>query len=117
MKSYKLALSLALPLALLIGASGCSSPAPKTTAKAEEPKTSAPPAYFKVDEKTASTITGKVTFRGKRLAMKVLDLTEDPECAKLHRKPVYDQSFVVGRNGSFSERICLYKKRSRRQKI
>jgi plastocyanin len=102
MESYKLALSLALPLALLTGALSCSNPAPKTTAKTEEPKTDAPPAYFKVDEKTASTITGKVTFRGKRLAMKLLDLTEDPECAKLHRKPVYDGSFVVGRGGSLA---------------
>ncbi|MFL6415423.1 MAG: carboxypeptidase regulatory-like domain-containing protein [Bryobacteraceae bacterium] len=109
MNSYKLALSLALPLALLTGAFSCSKPAPKTTARTEEAKPTAPPAYFKVDEKTASTISGKVTFHGKRPQLKLLDLTEDPECAKLHHKPVYDQSLVVDRGGDLANAFVYIK--------
>jgi plastocyanin len=109
MNFHRLAFSLALPLALLTGTSSCSNPAPKTTVKTEEPKTSAPAAYFKVDEKTAATITGKVIFRGKRPALKVVDLTEDPECAKLHHKPVYDQSLDIGRRGGLANAFVYIK--------
>ncbi len=108
MNSYRLVLSFAIPLALFTVAPSCSSP-PKTTAKTEASKPSAPPDYFKVDEQTASTITGKVTFKGKRPAMKELDLTEDPECAKLHRKPVYDGTMVVSRDGHLANAFVYIK--------
>jgi plastocyanin len=109
MHSSRLVFPFALSLALFTIAPGCSNPPPKTTAKAEEPKQNAPPTYFKVDEKTASTITGKVTFTGKRPALKQLDLTEDPECAKLHRKPVYDQSLVVSKDGRLENAFVYIK--------
>src|SRR4051812_35070404 len=99
MNPYRFAFPLALSLACFTIASSCSNPPPKPTTKTEESKTSAPPAYFKVDEQTASTIAGKVSFTGKRPPLKQVDLSEDPECAKLHRKPVYDQSLVVSRDG------------------
>lgn len=108
MNSYSLAFSFALPLALVTLASSCSN-TPKTVAKTETSKASARPAYFKVDEATAATITGKVTFKGKHPALKELDLTEDPECAKLHRKPVYDESLVVSRNGQLANAFVYVK--------
>jgi plastocyanin len=117
MTSFRYAFS--LPLILLAGAISCSNPTSKSTATAEPPKTaeskagesktSAPPNYFKVDEKTGSTISGKVTFSGKRPQLKLLDLTEDPECAKLHRKPVYDESLVVGRGGRLANAFVYIK--------
>ncbi len=106
----RFAFSFALPAALLTMLFSCSSPPkPQTTAKTEEPKAATPPVYFKVDEATASTITGKVTFKGKRPPLKELDLTEDPECAKLHRKPVYDQSLVVSRDGHLANAFVYIK--------
>jgi plastocyanin len=109
MNSHRLAFSCALAVGLFTVASSCSNPPPKTAAKAEAAKPSAPPVYFKVDPATASTITGKVTFKGKRPALKELDLTEDPECAKLHKKPVYDESLVVSRSGQLANAFVYVK--------
>ena len=109
MNPYRLVFPFALSLALFTVAPSCSNPKPKTTAKVDEPKNSAPPTYFKVDERTASTITGKVTFTGKRPPLKQVDLAEDPECAKLHRKPVYDQSLVVSKDGRLANAFVYIK--------
>lgn len=109
MRSSKPASSFALLLAILTLASSCSNPAPKTSAQAEASKPSAPPSYFKVDQATSATVTGKVTFKGKRPALKELDLTEDPECAKLHHKPVYDESLVANRSGQLANAFVYIK--------
>jgi plastocyanin len=108
MNFHKLAFPFATSLALLTAASSCSD-APKTTAKTEASKPSAPPTYFKVDEKTASTISGRITFKGKRPPLKKVDIAEDPECAKLHRQPVYDQSLVVSRDGHLANAFVYIK--------
>lgn len=109
MNSHRFVLSLAIPMALFSVAPSCSNPPKTTTARTEASKPSPPPDYFKVDEQTASTITGKVSFKGKRPALKELDLTEDPECAKLHHKPVYDESLVVSRDGHLANAFVYIK--------
>ena len=61
---------------------GCSAK-PKT----EQPVTPASepaPVYFKVDPATAGTITGRIRFTGKRLAPKVIDMSEEPAQALRH---------------------------------
>lgn len=78
---------------------GCSSSAPPP-AKTEAPKVEAAPVYFKVDTATAGTVTGKIRFTGKAPARKKIDLDEDPQCAKLHKEPVYDETVQVGRKGA-----------------
>ena len=82
---------------------GCSHP---QTAK-EEQKAAAP-AYFKVDPSTAGAITGKVSFSGKRPPRKKVDMDEDPQCAKLHPSPVYDES-VAGSGGALAN-VFIYVK-------
>jgi plastocyanin len=110
MHSYRPVLASALAAASLVAALSCSKPSEQTAPKkTEESQSAAPPAYYKVDETTASTITGRVTFRGKRPVPQTVDLAEDPECAKLHRKPVYDQSLVVSRDGKLANAFVYIK--------
>ncbi len=77
-----------LPILLF---SACSTKAPEAS-KAEEKQG---PSYTKVDPQTAGAVHGKVTFTGKAAPMKSVDLTEDPECAKLHKKPLLNDSLIV----------------------
>ena len=54
--------------------------------------------FFKVDEKTAGTISGKINFSGKQASRKI-NMDADPQCAKLHPSPVSDESIAVNKNG------------------
>jgi plastocyanin len=73
---------------------GCSKPRP---AAKEEPVV-----YFKVDPATAGVIAGKILFSGKAAAGKTVDMSEDPQCNKLHAKAVVDQAIVVNKNGTLA---------------
>jgi plastocyanin len=75
---------------------GCSSPKP--AAKAVEAK----PVYFKVDPSTAGEISGKILFSGKPVASKIIDMSEDPQCAKLHKTPMVDRPVAVNKNGTLA---------------
>lgn len=77
---------------------GCSSPKPAPKA-VEEAK---PVVYFEVDPATAGEISGKILFSGKAVAAKVIDMSEDPQCAKLHKTPVVDRPVAVNRNGTLA---------------
>lgn len=57
----------------------------------------------------AGNVTGKVMFTGVRQQPKKIDLDEDPECAALHKTPVYDQSEVVNRNRTLAN-VFVYVK-------
>ena len=65
--------------------------------------------YFKVDPATAGTVTGKILFTGKAPARKKVDMDEDPQCAKLHNGPVYDDEVEVGRKGGLGNAFVYIK--------
>jgi hypothetical protein len=49
----------------------------------------------RVDPTTAGTITGTVRFEGTPPPRYAIDLSGNPECAALHREPVYSEDLVV----------------------
>jgi plastocyanin len=78
--------------------------------KKSEAPPPAKPVYFKVDPATAGSVTGKISFTGKRPVRKKVDMDEDPLCAKLHKGPVYDDSIDVGRKGGLANAFVYIKK-------
>ncbi len=56
------------------------------------------PAFFKIDLTTAGTITGNVEFAGKKLPRKTVAMDSDPQCAKLHARPLSDETLAVNNN-------------------
>ena len=85
------------------GAAGCSAP---PAAKKEPP---AAPSYFKPDPATAGSVQGKVAFIGKVPPHKKIDMSEDPQCASLHKTPVFDDSIAAARDGSLAN-VFVYVK-------
>ena len=85
---------LALAAALL---AGCSASAPPK----KEMKPAAP-VYFKPDPATAGAISGKAIFKGKIPPHKKVDMSEDPQCAGLHKTPLYDDSIAASRDGALA---------------
>ena len=70
---------------------GCSHPQPVVKEKV---------VYFTVDPATVGVVSGKILFSGKAPAGKTLDMSEDPQCNKLHAKPVVDRAIAVNKNGT-----------------
>ncbi len=68
--------------ALIVGCSG-KKPANQTEA------------WFKVDPKTAGTVSGNVRFTGKTPAHTTVNMDNEPQCAKLHQSPVFDDAVAV----------------------
>ena len=92
---------------------GCSKPAPAPeTAKTETPAPAKPVVYYHVDPATAGTVTGKILFTGKApaTAHKKVDMDEDPQCAKLHKGPFYDDAIQVGRKNALANTFVYIKK-------
>ena len=95
-------------LAVIVALSSCSKPAqPKASTISTAPP--AKPVYYKVDPATAGTITGRVVFEGRRPKRVAIDMSEDADCSKLHKAPVYDQSLVVNSNGTLAN-VFVYVK-------
>ena len=57
----------------------------------------------------AGNLTGKVMFTGVKPQPNKIDIDEDPECAALHKTPVYDQSEIVNRNRTLAN-VFVYVK-------
>jgi plastocyanin len=102
MKSWTVVLS------VLVLLTACSRPSQQTKNQPQQSSTQAP-AYFHVDPSTAGTLSGKIIFTGKRPARKKVDMDEDPQCAALHKTPVFDQSEIVNRNGTLAN-VFVYVK-------
>jgi hypothetical protein len=79
---------------MVLGA--CSAPPPVAEKVAEKV------VYFKVDPATAGVISGKILFSGKAPKGKTIDMSEDPQCAKLHKSPVVDRPVAVNKNGTLA---------------
>ena len=81
-----------IPVLLLVLA-GCASappPAAATTAPVEQKKN-----YTTVDPQTAGSVSGKVTFAGKPPRLTAVNMSEDPQCEKLHKMPLVNNSLRV----------------------
>lgn len=93
---------IAILCAVAISMVACSTPSPAK-------KEAAAPVYFKVDPATAGTVEGKVTFRGKIPPHKKVDMSEDPQCASLHKTAVIDDAIAASRDGSLAN-VFVYVK-------
>jgi len=89
-----------LTVGLLFLAACSRAPEPRNTATS--PPATAPIVYTEVDPQTAGAITGKILFTGKRSARAKIDMDGDPQCAGLHRSPVYDDPVAVSRGGGLA---------------
>jgi plastocyanin len=98
MNTFKFPLTFVL-VALL---AGCGSQPAKEQKAEKAPAPAAAPVYFKVDAATAGTLTGKISFTGKKPAKKKIDVSEDPQCAKMHAAGLYDEAVVVNPNGTLA---------------
>ena len=86
---------LACATVLLVGA-GCSNAPPPAAKKPE------PPAYFKADPQTGSTVSGKVSFTGPRPRRVAIEIDEDPACARMNKAGMFDDSVAVQTGGALS---------------
>src|SRR3984885_2733492 len=68
------------------------------------------PSFFKVDPSTAGSITGSIRFVGKKPARKMIDMGSDPACVEAHHGKAYDESLVVGSNGSLGNAFVYIEK-------
>jgi plastocyanin len=57
------------------------------------------PNFFKVDAKTAGTISGKINFSGKKSSHKIVKMDADPQCEKLHPNPLSEESIAANKAG------------------
>ncbi|HZP17357.1 MAG TPA: carboxypeptidase regulatory-like domain-containing protein [Terriglobales bacterium] len=99
--TYRTLLTTAAVAAWIVaaGCGGAKESAPSESAK--EGGAASTASYFKVDPATAATITGKVTFTGKAPVMRNIDMSAEPDCAKLHAgAPAKSEEVVVNPNGT-----------------
>lgn len=73
----------------------------------EVPSAAVTPAWFKVDPRTAASVTGKVLFGGKKPQRKKVEMDEDPQCAKLHQSAFFDEPVAVNNNGTLAN-VFIY---------
>jgi plastocyanin len=87
-----------LSLALL---AGCTSSRPR------EKQSS--PAYFKIDPASAGRLRGRVMFEGKAPPSTRVTMDADPDCERLHGRPMLTESVVVNRDGTLAN-VFVYVK-------
>jgi len=83
-------------VASLLFVYGCGS----KTETSEAPKKDAAPAAAPVDEASAATVTGKVSFSGDKPVMKNISMDATPACAKAHSTPQKSEEVIVNGNGT-----------------
>jgi plastocyanin len=98
MKSLLITFGAAAAL-LLAGCGGSKEEAKKDEAAAPAASTAAGSAAAP-DEANGATITGKVVFSGAKPAMKSLDMSANPVCARAHSTPQKSEEVVVNDNGT-----------------
>ncbi len=89
---------------LLAGCSGKDKTEPPKVAQAVPA-----PVYFKVDPATAASVTGRILYKGKRPAPKVIDMSEEPACVEAHKGKAYNESLVVNRKGDLANAFIYIK--------
>jgi len=96
--------SSALAAALILAGCGGGSEPKKEESKAP-PAATAPP----VDEASAATVTGKVSFTGEKPKVASLDMSANPACSKAHSTPAKSEEVVINDNGTLKN-VLLYVK-------
>ncbi|MBZ5592408.1 MAG: carboxypeptidase regulatory-like domain-containing protein [Acidobacteriia bacterium] len=100
-------LSLAIPCVMFVagcGGSKTSESTPKEEAAA--PAASAPA----IDEANAATLTGKVSFTGDKPAMRNIDMSANPACARAHAgAPAKSEEVIVNDNGTLKNAFVWVK--------
>jgi hypothetical protein len=81
--------------ALFMFALGCGGGGEETAATPAEEKAAPAAASFTVDPATAATVTGKIAFEGTPPKAPPLNMSAEPDCAKLHGSPVFPDQVVV----------------------
>jgi plastocyanin len=64
--------------------------------------------YFKVDPAMAATITGHVQFSGRKPAGKVIDMDQDPDCARLHKNGRVTEDAVAVSSAGALANVFVY---------
>src|ERR1700687_2978065 len=64
---------------------------------------------FKVDPETAGTVTGRILYKGKPPAPKVIDMSEEPACVEAHKGKAHNESLVVNRKGDLANAFIYIK--------
>lgn len=85
----------AVPALFLAGCGGTKEEAGKQ--EAAPPASATAPA---VDEATAATLTGKVSFTGDKPVMRTIDMSSQPACARQHATPPKSEEVIVNGNGT-----------------
>ncbi|HYM07177.1 MAG TPA: hypothetical protein VEU11_11510, partial [Terriglobales bacterium] len=94
----KALLIFALPCAMFIAGCG-GSKAPETAKEEAAAPSTAPTAT--IDEATAATVTGKVSFSGTKPTERTIDMSATPACARAHAgSPQKSEEVVVNGNGT-----------------
>jgi plastocyanin len=75
---------------------------------AEAPKTEGTPGLVP-DNANGSTVTGKVSFTGKKPVLRDIDMSANPACHKAHPKPVASEEVVVNSNGTLANAFVWVK--------
>jgi plastocyanin len=89
---------------LLAGCSGKVNTEQPSVAKSEPA-----PVYFRVDPATAGSVTGTISYKGKRPAPKLIDMSEEPACVEAHHGKAYDESLVVSKRGALANAFIYVK--------
>ncbi|HTJ29395.1 MAG TPA: hypothetical protein VL346_02790, partial [Acidobacteriaceae bacterium] len=101
--------SLAVLAVVAAALAGCQSGDKKPQTTASQPQEPVLPA-FHVDPATAGSISGTIRYVGKRPAPKLIDMSDDPACVAAHHTKAYDESLMVGANGSLANAFLYVKK-------
>ncbi|HEY9126911.1 MAG TPA: hypothetical protein VIM62_07275, partial [Acidobacteriaceae bacterium] len=88
---------------------GCQSGDKKPATTATEPQQPVLPA-FHVDPTTAGSISGTIRYEGRKPTPKLIDMSDDPACVAAHHTKAYDESLMVGTNGSLANAFIYVKK-------
>jgi Carboxypeptidase regulatory-like domain len=101
LKSTNVRLAAAIAAALLIAGCGGTKEQSENTQPKEEATKNAAGAPAAIDEANAATVTGKVSFTGQKPAMRNLDMSANPACARAHASaPPKSEEVVVNDNGT-----------------
>ena len=84
-----------LSLALLCSCGGDAPPSSGQEAAAEED-------FYTVDPAQAATISGKVVYKGEVPPAEEIDMSSEPECAKVHSGPILSQRLLVDETGGLA---------------
>jgi hypothetical protein len=78
--------------------------------KKEETKSAPPVQYFHVDPATASTVTGRILYRGPKPTRKIISMDADARCEQANgNKPVYDEPILTGKGDGLAN-VFVYVK-------